>query len=434
MKVLILLKFPYFGNGSGNYTRRLADHLSRKGVEVAIAAPDKREVPGAKTYTLKPPFRAVFEGHPEWRGAKRYSELTPMQFEKLYSGYLKQIIQVVEDFKPDVIHVNHASYFTWIASYIKSFYGISFITTLHGTDVYLSTIDRRFKVLTSQALDRAESLIAVAPHTKKWALKVFGRKLDRRIKIIPAGIEVANFTKVYDFTELNKKHKLAGKKLVLFVGRITKEKGVRYLVQAAKEINAEIFIVGEGPEKKQLENYAHLLGVGNVHFLGYFGKPQSKELRELYARADVVTLPSVVDEALGLVILEAMASRTPVVASNKGGIPLVVKNDKNGLLVRAKSAKALKNAINSILNNPAKAEQMSSNARKSVSERYDWGVLAPQVISLYEKAAVTTLKMQSYINKHKHIDQIDVKDIEREQLELERKIESIGLISDEIVT
>lgn len=403
MKVLILLKFPYFGNGSGNYTRRLAENLAKQdGIEVAIAAPDKRPIVGAKIYTIKPAFRAVFEGHPEWKGARKYSSLTPQQFTKLYTSYLEQITRIVEDFKPDVIHVNHASYLNWVASHIKSFCGVAFVTTVHGTGVKLAVLDRRYKALTRQALERAENIIAVAPHARSWFLKVFGNRLYRKSRVIPAGVQLSNFHNLSkDNSAFDKKYNVKGKKISLFVGRLTKEKGVRYLIQAAKNINGEVFIVGEGPEKHRLEELTKKLKLKNVKFLGYYGKNQTQALREMYARANVLVLPSIVDESLGLVIIEAMAAKTPIVASNKGGIPLAVKDGKNGFLVRARSAKGIADAVNKIFSDEKLSAEMGENAKKIVAEKFDWDVLTPQVIHLYKKAVAVTQRMQANLAKEK---------------------------------
>jgi len=75
-KILMLMKFPLFGGGSGNYTRKLAEKLSfQKNIEVAIAAPDKRQIKKVKIFTIKPARKAVFVSHPEYPKAKRYQDL-----------------------------------------------------------------------------------------------------------------------------------------------------------------------------------------------------------------------------------------------------------------------------------------------------------------------------------------------------------------------
>lgn len=429
MKILILLKFPYYGNGSGNYTRRLAENLAElPDMEVAVAAPDNRPIEGAKIYTLKPSIKAIFEGHPEWKGAKKYAELSPEEFAKLYSTYLEQITKIVDDFKPDVIHVNHAFYLTWIASHIKSLQGVAYVVTLHGTDIFLTSTDRRYRFLTAQALDRSEQIIAVAPHAKKWFLKQYGRKFTRKMRVVPPGLQIEDLPESVDTTLLDKKYHTSDKKVILFVGRITREKGVIYLLKAANKIKGEILIVGEGPEKPLLEEYAKNNKLRNVHFLGYFGAKHIDELRTLYQRADVVVLPSIVDESLGLVILEAMAAQTPVVASNKGGIPLVVKDGKNGILIRARSAKAISEAVNSIISNPVLSKEMGRAARQAVVERFDWSKLVLQLEPLYKRAAAATGRLQRQINNKNY--QYEKDELVREKLELKKKIELIEPISE----
>jgi len=421
MKVLFLLQFPMFGNGSGAYTRRLANSLMRDyGYKVAIATPDNRRVPGVKIYNVKYPTKAVFVGNPEWQRAREYSRLTPTEFMRLYSSVEKQITEIVDEFEPDIIHVNHAFFLTWIASFIKSFYGIGFVTTIHGTGVYVCTQDVRYRALTKQALDRSEQIIAVAPHAKKWMAKVFGRQLIRKTRIIPGGIEANQFRKLKETSLIDKKYNLRGKQLIIFVGRLTPEKGLEYLIKAAKKIKAEIFIIGDGPNKKNLQNQVHQANVKNVHFLGYFGKEYIGELKQFYSRADALVLPSVAHESLGLVILEAMASETPVVASNKGGIPLVVKDSYNGYLVRAKSAVALANAINKVLKNPA-ADKMGKLARKTVVERFDYSILTPKVVEVYKRVYESTVRMRDK-QLAKQEDKFKKEDIERERKEMHQRI------------
>jgi glycosyltransferase involved in cell wall biosynthesis len=420
-KILFLLKFPFYGGGSGTFTRRLAQKLTETGrFDVAVASPDKREIPGVKIYTIKPAFKAVFESHPEWPRAEKYSELTGEEFTRQYQSFLKQIVEIVEDFRPDVIHVNHAHFLTWIASFIKSMLGIGFVVTVHGTDIYNATLDRRYLVLTGQSVNRAEQIIAVSPHTKKWFLKVFGQKNKYKTRIIAHGIDTDLYEKeAADINFIDKKYHTKDKKIVMFVGRLTREKGLEYLIKAARKIKGEIFIIGDGAYKDYLVNYTELHTTKNVHFLGYFGKNNINELRGFFHRANVLVLPSVVNESLGFVVLEAMACKTPVVASNKGGIPLVVKNNHNGILVRARSAKALGMAINKLLKNEILAQKMGESAYKTIAEKFDWNVIVPQYESVYNKATEVTKKLLA--NKTKSI--LDKEELAREKKELTEKID-----------
>ncbi len=422
LRILFLMKFPLFGGGSGNYTRKLCEKLALlPNVEVAIAAPDTRPVDGVKLYTLKPKINAVFESHPEYKRAAQYKNMSAKKFTDVYQSFFNQIIDVVEDFKPDVINVNHASFLAWIASYIKSMYGIPYVVSIHGTDIFQATIDRRFFTLTNQALQRSEYLLSNSNYTNKWLLKVFGKKIERKTRILPCGVDLQAFTRDSEIKIIEDKYNLKDKKVVIFVGRLTWEKGVIYLLKAAPQIKGEIFIIGGGVEKPKLEKFAKEKSLKNVHFLGYFGKDYVDELREFYKRADCVVVPSICDEGLGIVILEAMACETPVVATNKGGIPLAVKNSKTGLLVRAKSGKVLAEAVNKILTSEKLRNDMGRNARKIVEERFDWIKIRDRVMKYYENASKVGTKL-----KTKQLPKgFDKEDLIREKEELKRKIDYI---------
>lgn len=420
LKVLMLMKFPLFGGGSGNYIRKLSEKLANNlNVQVAIAAPDDRKIKNVKIYTLKPSKKAVFVSHPEYQNAPKYSDLSGKEFTDIYQSFFNQIIDVVEDFKPDVIHVHHCSFLTWVANYIKSIYGISYVITAHGSDIYQATIDSRFLSLTRQGLDRSEYILSNSNWTNKWLLKVFGNKLKRKTRIIPCGVDLDAYPRDNKITIINKKYHLEDKKVVIFVGRLTWEKGVEYLLKAASKIKGEIFIIGGGAEKENLVEMAEKMKLKNVHFLGYFGKEYINELREFYKRADCVVLPSVCDEGLGIVLLEAMASETPVVATNKGGIPLAVKDGKTGYLVRARSGEALAKAINKILLNDKLRHEMGLNARKLVEEKFDWVKISQKVLTYYNRSAVTSLKLK----QRKLPNGLNQEDIERAKKELKKKID-----------
>ena len=423
MKVLIIMQFPLFGAGTGTYVRKLSEKLAKlPNFEVAVAAPDNRTIPGVKLYTIKPPFRAVMVTHSEWKNAKRFTDLNTEEFTRYYSSYLKQIVDIVDKFKPDVIHVQHCFILTWIANYIKSIFGVCYIATSHGTCVYLSSLDFRFRALTSQALQRATEITAVSHHTKKWFCKIFGQDLRRKVKVITGGIDLKAYNRNITTSEVEKKYNLQGKDIVIYVGRLTKEKGVEYLIKAAPKIKAEVFIIGGGSHKNFLMNYAKLIGAKNIHFLGYIDKGSIGEIRQFYKRAKVCVVPSVWDEPLGLVILEVMAMETPVVASRKGGIPLAVKDGYNGILIRPRSANAILVAVNKLLGDEKMRLEMGKNARKSVEERFDWeNAIVPKFVPLYRKVAECTKNLRD-----KKIKQLFEKEqIEREKRELSEKLGAI---------
>ena len=183
-----------------------------------------------------------------------------------------------------------------------------------------------------------------------------------------------------DTKDIERKYNFSGKRLILFSGKLTKYKGVRYLIQAAKKIDAVIGITGDGPERGNLEQLSKDLKLPNVRFFGYVG---SHELKELYYKADVCVVPSVWDEPLGLVVLEAMATKTPVVVTRKGGIPLMVKDGVNGFFVRPRNAREIAEKVNLLLSNEDLRKKMGERARQTVVERFTWAKIADRFENMY---------------------------------------------------
>ncbi len=372
MKILILYGFPLWGNGSGTFVRNTTQELVRLGHKVGIVAPEERRFLEDKInqYKVNAPQIPVFIGHPELPGAKRYSELSRSEISAIYKAYLDTVLEAVSNFEPDIIHVHHLSIMSWIARYVGALYGIKYVITVHGTGLSVIVRHRHYFPLCEDAVRQAKALTTVSGDTRSRILKVFGKGYAKNVRIIPGGVDMSLFPAERQIaSEWEEQHGIAGKKIVFFSGRLTSEKGAKYLVGAAKYIKGEIFVAGDGPERQHLVEFIAKKRLSNVHLLGYLN---TEELYNFYYRADVLVSPSVVDEALGLSILEAMAAGTPVIATRKGGIPLLVKHGHNGLFVKSRNSKDIANACNRILEDDETRKRMGENARKSVSERFTW--------------------------------------------------------------
>ena len=384
MRILFLYDFPLWGSGSGTYLRNLIKELVKLNHKIGIVSPEKRRFleDKIKQYKVSLPQIPVFIGHPELKGAKRFSELSEREILEIYKSYLDTTFEAVTNFKPDLIHVNHLSLISWVGRYINTQKNIKYIITTHGSCLSHILSDKRYFPLCKDAIRGARAITTVSGHTRSRFLKTFGRGYAKNIYIIPGGVDVKLFPNNVDTSYLDKKYKLKGKKVVLFCGRLSSEKGARYLIGAAKDIKGEIFIVGGGPEEHYLSQLIARKKIKNVHLLGYL---THEKLNDFYYRADVFVAPSVVEEALGLSILEAMAAKTPVIATRKGGIPLLVKSGYNGFFVRARNSQEIAQTCNRILRNDKLRKKMGENARKSVEEKFTWKKTAMKFHRLYRK-------------------------------------------------
>lgn len=193
---------------------------------------------------------------------------------------------------------------------------------------------------------------------------------ENRVHLIPPGVNPSLFEGPFEDPFAG-----VGKPRVLFVGRLAPQKGVGTLVAAAgllEDPSAQVLLVGDGPERKALEREPKRIGVGDrVHFVGFLAH---ERLPAVLAHADLLVLPSIYEE-LGPVLLEAMQAGLPIVASKTGGIPDVIEDGVNGLLVPPGNPGALARAIDRLLADRDLARRLSEEARQRAKD-YDWEVLA----------------------------------------------------------
>jgi len=398
MKILYLYLFPLWGNGSGAFLRELTSELVKRGHEIAIVAPDNRKLPGIKHYVVNPPQLGVFVGNPEWPNAKRYADMNGRELGEIYNAYLKTSINAVSNFEPDIIHVFHTAFLPSIARILKVLYGIKFIITTHGSDLEYLENDRRLIGLINDANRVVRYITAVSEFTKQKYLKMFGTNLRHKTKVIMGGVNISNYKKnIKKRAEINKKYNLEGKKVVLFTGRLTQNKGVKYLIKAAKDIKGTVLIVGGGREKENLEKLIKSERIKNVIMVGYIKPEKSNTFHEFYERADVYVSPSIWEEPLGLTILEAMAAGTPVVATKKGGIVSVIKDGENGFFVRARNSKQIAETVNMLLSNDELRAKVSQNASKTIRENFTWDKIASQFEEIYKNFTYSTSEYLSVV-------------------------------------
>ncbi len=379
MRVLYLQMFPLHGSGSGTYARELAIEVAKKH-DVAIVTPDKNDIKNIKIYNIDLPNKIAFTAHPQWPDCVLYTKVSGKELAANYLSYFEGVVKAMNDFQPDIIHVHHLMPLAWIARFIKAAYKINFLVTAHGSELPTLENDKRYPYLTSEALSKSVKIVANSFWTKARIHQIFSNQFNKKMRVIPGAVDMANFPESMDVSSLDKKYGLKDAKLVFFSGKLTKYKGVRYLLQAAKNINAIVGIAGDGPERKNLENMAKELKLKNVKFFGYVG---NGELIQLYYRADVCVVPSIWDEPLGLVVLEAMAAKTPVVVTRKGGIPLMVKDGHNGFFVRPRNAREIKERVNELLADDTKRLKMGQNAKQTVLEKFTWDIIAAKYERIY---------------------------------------------------
>jgi glycosyltransferase involved in cell wall biosynthesis len=214
-------------------------------------------------------------------------------------------------------------------------------------------------------------------------LEVFGDEYRGQIRMIPGGVDINKFKKV-NTDSIDSEFDIKGEKIVVFAGKLTVYKGVKYLIRAAKRIKGKVLILGDGPERKNLEKIVKDEKITNVRFIGHLGA-DTDFLIKFYSRAQVFVAPSVWDEPLGLVILESMACETPVVVTRKGGIPLAVKDGQNGFFIKPRNSVDIAEKVNRLLENEPMRLKMAKRAREIAIAKFSWEIIGRRFENIYEK-------------------------------------------------
>jgi glycosyltransferase involved in cell wall biosynthesis len=246
------------------------------------------------------------------------------------------------------------------------------------TKMYLYT----FFKLTLHLVDR---IIIVNPDWKNsfTSTKNILMKYSYKISIVPNGIDLKLFT---NSSKIKKE-----KETILFVSILDKHhryKGLDYLLKALSVIkkkrpNIKLLIVGEGELKNDYIIKAKKMGLQkNITFLG---KIKQKDLALYYQKSSLFVLPSTEIEGFGIVLLEAMACKLPVVATDIVGLKNDIKNYHTGFIVTPQDEKSLAKSIMKLLDNHSLSRVMGNNGKKLVEKKYSWNTIALQIEDIYKK-------------------------------------------------
>jgi glycosyltransferase involved in cell wall biosynthesis len=203
-------------------------------------------------------------------------------------------------------------------------------------------------------------------------------------KHLEAGIPEKKLVHIPNFIKLQKfEPNYEPGDYILFVGRLSKEKGILTLLKAIKGLDIELKIVGEGPMREEYEKHVRNEKITNVIFEGY---KSGEELKRLYKNSAFVIFPSEWYENAPMTILETSAYGKPIIGSNIGGIPEMIINEKTGLVFKPGDYNELREKIKNLLSNPSLIVQMGKDARKRAEEEYNAELHYKRLMEVYEKA------------------------------------------------
>ena len=240
-------------------------------------------------------------------------------------------------------------------------------------------------------LETADCTVATSPQEQEHMRSLVSSKGN--VQIVPCGTDIHRFGSVSQQDARAKLGIDAEAKVVFYIGRFDKRKGIETLVRAAHQSQwrsderLQLIIGGgsrpgrsDGVERERIEGIVHDLGLAER--TNFPGRIDDQDLPLYYAAADICVVPSHY-EPFGLVAIEAMASGTPVVASDVGGLQFTVVDEETGLLAPPKDVPAFAHAIDRILSDPQWRNQLGKTARKRVEDKFSWQGVATQLSELY---------------------------------------------------
>ncbi len=300
----------------------------------------------------------------------------------------------------ELVH-SHTWYANMAGQWAKLLYGVPHVVTAHsleprrpwkaeqlGGGYRLSSWAERTAYLD------ADAVIAVSDGMRADVLDCYPELDPARVRVIRNGIDTTIYASVDDRDVLDSRGVDSGKPIAAFVGRITRQKGVKHLVAAAHQFDADVQLVlcAGAPDTPEIAaetaQAVHALQDARPGVFWLDGMLSLPEVKQVLTAATVFCCPSVY-EPLGIVNLEAMACGTPVVASDVGGIPEVVDDGVTGSLVHydpaddQRFASDFAAAVNDLVGDPVRAEQWGEAGRQRAVREFSWTAVAEQTVALY---------------------------------------------------
>lgn len=303
---------------------------------------------------------------------------------------LSQFIHIGWIIKKEKIGMIHCHWIVpqgFFSAIFKKIFNLPLILSAHAGDVF-ALKNYLIKLCGKFTISKSDFCATNSKATLKALLDISNKK---EVDIIPMGVDLNDYSSEKYDPLLKNKYEIKGP-FLLAVGRFVEKKGFKYLIDAMPMIidkypNTKLLIIGFGPEEKKLK--MHVKEQNLESSILFPGKKPAGELSKYFATADIFVGPSIVSkdgdtEGLGVVFLEALASKTAVVASDVGGISDIVIHGKTGLLVEQKNSKDIFEKVNFLLSNNQLRDSLIEEGYAIVKKHYSWQKIQKKYAEVYK--------------------------------------------------
>ena len=301
-----------------------------------------------------------------------------------------RMAEVAEFCNLDLLHVHYAiphSVSALLARQMLAALGrrLPFVTTLHGTDITLVGLDRSYLPITRYAIQESDGVTSISDYLKQKTVEDFG--VTRGIEVIPNFVNCDVYTPIKDQAQraaARRRLALPDEAILMHLSNFRPVKRVldvvKVFAEVARQVPAQLVLVGDGPDRSSAEWLAHDLGIhGRIHFMG-----KQERVNELLPLADLLLMPSEL-ESFGLAALEAMACKVPSVATRVGGVPELIDDGVTGLLFSVGDVEAMAAGAVSLLKDRDRLEAMRDAGRKTAQKNFCSSLVVPHYVRYYEQ-------------------------------------------------
>ena len=384
MKIAIVSPYDFhYAGGVTKHITNLAESFRRQGHQVSIIAPSSQAVEKIPPDLIR---ISGFVVPVPYGGTVARIGFSPWLLQRVRALLQREAFDVVHLHEPMIPTLPWAV--SWQTPRVSP--QAALVGTFHAYSESPSFPYNYARPLLCRVLNRLDECIAVSPAARDYVSTYF----PGSYRVIPNGVDVALFGN----SELPPVRQFSEGFNLLFVGRLEPRKGFHYLMQAYARVKmalpqARLLVVGPYTDGDRLpyERELHRLQLRDVHFIGYVPE---EELARYYQSSQVLCAPSTGFESFGMVLLEAMAAGTPIVASDIEGYRRVVNHQAEGLLVPPKDETALADALIHLLKHPELGRAMGRRGRARASG-YSWDQVAKRVLDCYHEVLEWKLETDS---------------------------------------
>lgn len=350
-----IICYPSYG-GSGVVATELGKRLALRGHEVHFISYDR-------------PFRLDIFHENIFYHEVEVLDYPLFKFPPYMIALASKIAEVTKWANLDLVHVHYAIPHTVSAflarQLVKDKY-LPILTTLHGTDITIVGHEPQFYDITRFSIEDSDMVTAVSHSLREETSRIF--KTDKQIRVVYNFIDPEEYHRV-EVPGLRERFADPGEKIIIHISNFRPVKRLKDVVdvfaKVQQNIAARLLMVGDGPEGPAIHNYIESQGLSEkVRFLG-----KQERVVELLSISDLCLLPSE-KESFGLAALEAMACGVPVVASNAGGLPEVIRDGFNGFLLPVGDVDQMAEKAYTILSNPELWSEMSRNGLATAVDEF----------------------------------------------------------------